>query len=306
MRGITLLFVPCVLQFLAAPPVAHSSDKALNVIASIPDLADIGREIGGGLVEISSLAKGVEDTHAVPVRPSHVAKLARADVLIELGLEMEHAWLPALVDASNNQKIRSGGRIVVSEGIVPLEVPTIVSRTEGEQHPSGNPHVNLNPGAGRIMAENICKGLSLAAPQHKAVFEANLAKYLEKLTVKEKEWKAAGEKLKGVKFVSYHNHWPYWAEYFGMTYVGMIERKPGIAPSGSHVAELIKRMKAEDVKIVVREPQYSENVPLEIGTKTGAKVVKLSILAGGTPDTATWIELIDSNLKRLLEAAGNK
>lgn len=280
--------------------------KPLKVVASIPDLADLAREIGGNHVEVESLARGTDDIHAVPLRPSFAAKLAQADLLIEVGLDNEHAWLPALVAASNNQRIKPGkpGNIVASEGIVPLEIPTDLSRKNGEVHPAGNPHVNLDPAAGRVMARNIAKGLVVLLPSHEKELDANLAKYLEKLDAKEKEWQAAAEKLKGVKFVSYHAHWVYFARYFGMEHFGTLEPKPGIPPSGSHVAKLIEQMKNAGVKLVVREPQFSEKLPADVAEKTGGKVAKLAIMAGGLPEAKTWIELIDANVKTLLQATG--
>jgi len=298
-RNIVFLFA---LLFTAFPCLAAQ----IKVIASIPDLADIAREIGGERITVESLASGVEDTHAVPVLPKHVSKLARADALIELGLEMEHAWLPALVDASNNPKIKPGARgdIIASNGFVPREVPTIVSRKEGEQHLQGNPHINLDPSAGRLMAKNIAIGFSEIDPAGKESYDTNLSRYLAKLDAKESEWKAAAVKLNGVTFVSYHPHWIYWADYFGMKHIGTLEPKPGIPPSGSHLNELIALMKQQNCKLVIREPQYSEKVPNEVAVKTGGTVVKLAIMVGGTPEAKTWIEMIDSNLKKMIEAVG--
>lgn len=302
------IFIPALLAAITgiASFTQAAETKPLKVIASIPDLADLAREIGGSLVEAESLARGTEDMHAVPIRPSFATKLAQADLLIEVGFDNEHAWLPALVDASNNQRIKPGkpGNIVASEDIVPLEIPSDLSRKNGEVHPAGNPHVNLDPAAGAVMARNIAKGLIALLPGHAKELEANLAKYLEKLAAKEKEWKVAAEKLKGIKFVSYHAHWAYFARYFGMEHFGTLEPKPGIPPSGSHVAKLIEQMKNAGVKLVIREPQFSEKLPADVAEKTGGKVVKLAIMAGGLPEAKTWIELIDANVKALLQATG--
>lgn len=284
---------------------AWASDKQIKVIASIPDLADMAREIGGENITVECMTTGVEDIHAVAVRPSLAARLARADVLIELGLEAEHAWLPPLIDASNNVKINRvnrPGRIVASQGVTPKEVPLIVSRQEGEQHPSGNPHINVGPDMGRLMITNICHGLTAVAPDHKAFFEANLAKYLARLDVKEQEWAAAGEKLKGVKCVSFHPDMIYLTDFLGMEQLGTIEPKPGIPPSAGHITDLIKEMKQAGVKIIIREPQYSDKLPNEIATKTGAKVVKIAVMVGGRPEAKTWIETVDANIHALLDA----
>src|SRR5208337_1421742 len=98
---------------------------------------------------------------------------------------------------------------------------------------------------------------------------ANLAKYLEKLDAKEKEWKAAAEKLKGVKVIEHHEDMEYFADFLGLEIAGTVEPKHGIPPSSSHTAALIETMKAKGVKIIIREPQYSEKLANEIASKTG-------------------------------------
>ena len=89
--------------------------------------------------------------------------------------------------------------------------------------------------------------------------------------------------LKGMQFVSYHEHWPYFADRFGLRYVGTIELKPGIDPTPRHIEELIRMMKADHVPLVVREPQFPEKVPRLIAEKTGATLVTLPIMPGGVP-----------------------
>jgi zinc/manganese transport system substrate-binding protein len=284
---------------------AKASDKPLTVITTIPDLADMAREIGGAHVNAESMAHGTEDVHAVSVRPSLAAKLGRADVLIEVGLEMEHAYLPALLDAANNPKLRreNAGLITASAGIIPKEIPTVVSRTEGEQHPAGNPHLNVGPASGRVFAQNIARRLAEIDPQHAADYKANLDKYLKKIEAKEAEWKAKGAPLKGVKYVSFHPDFIYFADYFGMEELGTLEPKPGIPPSASHTDEIIKLLKAvQGPKVIVREPQYSDSLPNEIAAQTGAKVAKVASMVNGLPEAKTWIEMIDVNLNNILKA----
>ena len=283
----------------------HAADP-LNVIASIPDFADIAREIGGAHVSVESIARGVEDPHGVPVRASIAAKLARADALIEMGLGMEHAWLPALIDASNNPKLRGDGDIQASEGITPKDVPLVVGRTEGEQHAEGNPHFNVGPDCGRTFAKNIAAGFKKLSPKYASDFEANLKRYLEKLAKKEIEWQAAAKKLKGVKFISYHPDMVYFADFLGMEQLGTLEPKPGIPPSASHTADLIALMKAQHAQLILREPQYSDDLPREIAAQTGAKVVTIAIMVNGVPGAKTWIDMIDTNIKSLMGALDAK
>jgi zinc/manganese transport system substrate-binding protein len=155
---------------------------------------------------------------------------------------------------------------------------------------------------GRPMARNICAGLVGAAPEHKAVFEANLAKYLERLAVKEKEWAGAAAKLKGIKCVSYHPDSIYFTEFLGLELIGTIEPKPGIPPSAGHTAELINDMKQQGAKVILLEPQYSDKLPNEIASKAGAKVAKIAVMVGGRPEAKTWIDTVDANIAAVLTA----
>ena len=107
--------------------------QQIRVVATFPDLADITRQIGKELVNVDSLATGVEDPHGVPMKPSFVPRLNRADVLVLTGLDDEHSWLPALLEVATNPKILIGrpGYIDCSVGIPVLEAPTRVDRVGG-------------------------------------------------------------------------------------------------------------------------------------------------------------------------------
>jgi zinc/manganese transport system substrate-binding protein len=277
----------------------------IRIVTSIPDLADMAREVGRELVDVESLATGVEDPHGIPIKPSFVTKLNRADCVILMGMENEHSYMPALLEAAKNPRIQKGkpGYIDTSKGITPLDVPANLSRSEGEVHPAGNPHYNLDPVMGRVMVQNICQGLARHFPEHEAKFSAYCAEYLAKLDPKIAEWQRLAAGAAGLKFVSHHPSWPYFAKRFGFRAVGTIEPKPGVEPGARHITDLVAMMKAEGVKVVVREPQFSEKVPNRIAAQAGAKAVKLAIMVGGVPEARTYIDLIDYNLRTLLNAA---
>jgi len=292
-----------VLMFLAGGPA--SAEEKIYIVTSLPDLADIATRIGGDLVTVESLAKGIEDPHGVPIKPSFVPKLNRAQVLIIMGLEYEHSWIPALVTESRNSRIIKGnaGYIDVSLKVTPKEVPTDLSRAKGELHPAGNPHFNLDPEGGRLIAQTIAEGLSANFPQHRKKFEANLKDFLVQLDAKIREWEILARPLKGVKFISYHADFTYFADRFGLDYVGTIEFKPGIEPTAAHLVELMQNMKIGGVKIVLREPHFGEKVPNQIANEVGGLVVKLPIMVGGVPEVKTYFDLIEYNLRTLLKAA---
>jgi len=277
---------------LAAMP-AHAAK--IRIVATLTDLADLARNIGGDRVEVHSLATGVEDTHGVPMKPSFVPMMNRADLLFLVGFECEHAFLPALIEASKNPRIQRdrSGYVDCSKGIIPRDVPKSTEHYAGDVHPYGNPHYMLDPVLAKTAIKNIYNALVEFAPQHQAEFTRNRDAYLAKLDAKIAEWEKEAKPLKGVKFVSYHEHWPYFAERFGMDYFGTIELRPGIDPTARHIEELIAAMKAEHVPIVVREPQFPEKVPKRIAEQTGATMVTLPIMPGGVPHTGTYIEMMD-------------
>jgi ABC-type Zn uptake system ZnuABC Zn-binding protein ZnuA len=277
--------------------------QSIRVITTVPDLADMTKQIGKELVNVESLTTGVEFMHAVPVKPSFVPKLNRADVLVVIGLDLEMSWLPALLEVANNSKILPGqsGHIDCSVGISVAEVPRTVDRAEGDVHPRGNPHYSLDPVNGRIMARNIADGLARNFPQHKPAFEKNLKAYLVELDKAIIRWESMAAPLKGVKIVPYHQDWTYFANRFGLQIIGSIELKPGIEPTPNHLLALTQRMQQDKAQVIIYGAQ-SDRFPRQLAGQTGAAVVRLQQIAGGSPETDTYIKFIDYNLRSLLAA----
>jgi len=284
------------------PPIKDGSQ--IRVVASIPDLADLAARIGGDLVSVESLAKGVEDPHGVPIKPSFVPKLNRADALVVLGLQAHHAWLPALIDVARNPSILPGnsGYIDCSVNITVKQVPKSLLRREGDVHPLGNPHVNLDPVNAALMAKEMVVGLSRVYPPGQAVFERNLKKFTTHLSQQMVKWEKLAEPLQGVKFVSYHQDTIYFAERFGLEEVGQIEIRPGIEPTQGHLVWLINRMKEEGVTLILREPHFGEQLPNWVAQQTGASVAKFLIMVGGNPGVDTYEDLIEFNLRSIVTA----
>jgi zinc/manganese transport system substrate-binding protein len=276
--------------------------QQIRVVATFPDLADITRQIGKELVNVESLATGVEDPHGVPVKPSFVPKLNRADVLVLMGLDDEHSWLPALLEVAANSKILLGrpGYIDCSIGVPVLEAPTLLDRSEGDLHPKGNPHYMLDPVYGKIAAQNIAAGLSRNFPQHQQAFEKNLKAYLVELDDWIGRWEKMATGLRGVKYVEYHPEWVYFANRFGLDRVGSVELKPGIEPTPNHVVELVQQIKQEKPKVLIYGAQ-NPRVPQQIAAETGIKPLRLYSNGGGRPETDTYIKWIDFTVRTLLQ-----
>lgn len=277
--------------------------QPIRVIATWPALADITRQVGKELVNVESLATGVEDAHGVPMKPSFVPKLNRADVLMLIGLDDEHSWIPALLEVANNPKILPGrpGYVDCSAGVPVLEAPTRVDRAEGDLHPKGNPHYLLDPGRAKIVAQNIAAGLAKNFPQHQQVLEKNLKAYLIELDGWINRWDKMAAPLRGVKYVEYHPEWVYLAERFGMKRIGAIELKPGVEPTPNHIVELSQQIKQEKAQLLLYGAQ-NPRLPKQIANETGAKALRLYSGGGGLAETDTYIKWIDYTIRALVQA----
>jgi hypothetical protein len=105
----------------------------------------------------------------------------------------------------------------MSEGWAALDIPQELSRKDGDVHPHGNPHMNLDPLAGEYMAKRIYEGLLLNLPQDKARLEARYADYTKRLAEAKQRWQRAAKEWKERRVVSYHSDYDYVVRAWGLT-----------------------------------------------------------------------------------------
>lgn len=302
------LFLAFAVACALAPLASARAKDPLRVVATIPDLADVVRAIGGDRVEVTALTKGRENLHHVTARPSHLVALSRADVLVQIGLSLETGFLPGLLENANNPRIRPGapGFVNVSVGWDALNVPTVVTRKDGDVHPDGNPHLNLDPRGGRQIAARVLAGLVAVDPEGKATYEARAAEYAKQLDAAEARWDAASKPWAGRKVVVYHVEYDYLVRRYALDVVGAIESKPGIPPTPNHVAQLVEKMKGAGPVVILTAPWSNGGEVEQIAKATGAKVVELPNQCGGIAGTDTWIGMQDVIHERLARAFGTE
>jgi zinc/manganese transport system substrate-binding protein len=163
----------------AHPAVAQ---EKLRIVASLPTYAAIAREIARDHAEVAAIATGDIDPHFVQPRPSFAAMIQRADLFISTGLDLE-LWVPTLLDRANNPRVMEGapGNVVAYSGITLLDVPQNVSRTGGDVHVFGNPHIHTDPINGIIIGKNITEGLKRIDAQHATEYDANFADFRHRI-----------------------------------------------------------------------------------------------------------------------------
>jgi zinc/manganese transport system substrate-binding protein len=282
---------------------APAADK-LHVVTTITDLKALTEAVGGSLVDVDSLARGNQNAHDLEVRPSLMVKLRRADALVINGLELD-AWVEVVAQGANNPAVMVGapGRIDASRGIPVLEVPSgRVDRSMGDVHPSGNPHYTLDPGMAPIITQNILEGLTRLAPQHRPAFEKNRQEFLARLDQATQRWAQALAPIKGAKVVVYHNNLVYQMTRFGLTQYATVEDRPGIPPSPGHLAQLIRRMKDEQVKVIATNPWSDQRLAQRVAGEAGAQVVVIADGVGAVKGADTYIAALDYNVRTLAQA----
>ena len=291
------------LGLMTLAPATVQAQK-LNVVATTPDLAALAREIGGSAVDVKTLAKPTEDPHFVDAKPSHIVTLNRADVLIDGGAELEMGWLPPLLESARNPKIAAGapGRIVASQGIRMLEIPSSFDRSKGDVHSMGNPHFLLDPLNAKIVAAHMAQHFTQVDPKSAAVYQANLAAFNAMIDTKLAEWQRTLAPYKGAKIVTYHKDFPYLAERFGLEIIENLEPKPGIAPSPAHLAKVITAMKAAHARVILVQPYQNRKTAETVARQSGAIVLDVPQQPGATKGVTTYFQLMDNMVEKLAAA----
>ncbi len=288
---------------------AASGQARLKIVTTTTDLASIAEEIGGEHVEVASLARGTDDPHHIRPRPAFSRLIAEADILIEVGLDLEHGWLPDLVANARNTRIQRGraGRMDASRGVDLIGVaPGPVDHHHGHGHAhahgAGNPHYLLDPASALVVAENLFARLRYLDANNSENYETNLQAFRHKLEEKMEEWDAALAPYAGTHIVTYHASYDYFARRFNFEIIDTLEPSPGIEPTPRHISRMIPRMREENVRMIWVEPVRPTRLVNRLSEDTGAAIVELAEFPGAVPEVDTYIDLIEHNVRQILKA----
>jgi zinc/manganese transport system substrate-binding protein len=273
--------------------------------ATTQDVEALVRVVGGGEVETFSVAKGTQDPHQIEAKPSFMVKFRSAELIVAQGLELETAWLTPLIQGSRNPGIVAGSKGFLELGplLDPIEVSKgSVSRGEGDIHPNGNPHFQLDPIRLGKSAVLIAERLGEIDGAHKNLYHTNALGFQKRMEEKAKAWKARIDKTGIKEFVSYHKTFSYFADRFGLKNTLYLEPKPGIPPTASHIIQVIEEMKSRSVHAVLIENFFDDSVRAKLSNELPAvKVAKVPVYVGGEDSVKTNEELIEM-LVRTLES----
>jgi zinc/manganese transport system substrate-binding protein len=302
----TTRFVTALLAGALAAILPAAAAAATKVVTTTEGLAALAREVGGDRVQVESLSRGVQDPHFVDANPILAVKLRNADLLVDVGLDLEIGWLPPLVTQSRNGQIQPGGprRFTAASAVEVLDVPTgPVSRAQGDLHPGGNPHFLTDPRRALQVAGGIAAKLSALDGGNAAFYRERLADLEKRLHAAEARWERDLAPVKGRKIFTRHRTLTYFLDWSGLVSAGELEPRPGVPPPPSHLAELVRVAQSEGVKVISVENYYDTKSAEVVARHSGAKIVRIPGDVGGEPGLDTYEKYLDAVVARIAGAA---
>jgi zinc/manganese transport system substrate-binding protein len=288
-----------ILLALWAPLTAN----ALNVFACEPEWGALTKEIAGDTATITTGTTAFQDPHHVEARPSLIAATRDADIVICSGADLEIGWLPLLLRRSANPRIQVGGPgyFLASDYVRKLEVPKIVDRSQGDLHPLGNPHIQLNPHNIERVAKALTDRFVELDGANAALYRKNAEDFLARWSDAELEWEDEAADLEGKRLVSYHTSFSYLADWLGLDIVDTLEPKPGVPPSGAQLAKLLEKLTPNPPAAVIRTPYENEKPAIWLSERLGVPQVVLPYTIGGDDKVTDLFTLYSETIRLLKE-----
>lgn len=294
-RGFPVLLI----ALLPLPALAD-----LNIFACEPEWAALAEVIGEPHVTTFSATTALQDPHYIQARPSLIAKVRRADLVICSGAELEIGWLPNLLQKANNRHVLPGneGYLEASRYVVRLDPTSNLDRAEGDIHPQGNPHIQTDPHNIAAVAEQLGQRMMALDRENADVYEARLAKFQTQWQEAIKAWEVKARPLKGAKAITHHKSWVYLERWLGIEEVANLEAIPGLPPTATHLSKLTERFGDGGADFIIRSPYQDVRPSKWLSEKTGIPGLLLPLTIGGTDEAQDLYALFDDILDRLLLA----
>jgi zinc/manganese transport system substrate-binding protein len=299
----TLHFRPLLLAALAA--FSLQARAVLNVVACEPEWAALATELGGDKLKVTSTTTALQDPHHIEARPSLIARMRGADLLVCTGMELEVGWLPVLLQQSANSKLASGapGNFEAGRFVVPLDVPARLDRSDGDVHAAGNPHIQLDPRNILKIAAALSARLAQIDAANASVYQERFVSFSSRWNEAVRKWEQQAQPLRGLPVVARHKNMNYLWSWLGVREVATLEPKPGVEPNGGQLSQLKAQLAAQPAKMVVRAAYEDPRASRWLSEQAGIPDVVLPFTVGGNDKSTDLFGLFDSTLSLLLAAA---
>lgn len=293
-----LLLLP--LALLALPASA-----AVRVFACEPEWAALTQELGGDLVAVTSATTALQDPHQIQARPSLIARMRNADLLVCTGAELEIGWLPALLQQSGNARVQPGqpGNFAAADSVRKLEIPTLLDRSQGDVHAAGNPHIQTDPRNIAAVASALSIRLQQLDPSNASQYARRQADFAQRWQQAMGRWSARAAPLRGTPVASQHKGFAYLYDWLGLREVAVLEARPGVEPTVSHLQGVLATLKSQPAKMVLHAAYQDSRASDWLSRNASIPVVKVPFTVGGSDAAKDLFGLFDDTVTRLLAAA---
>jgi len=287
---------------------ASLAEASVRVFACEPEWAALATEIGGNDVSIYTATHALQDPHHIQARPSLIARMRRADLLIATGAQLEIGWLPVLLRQSANPAVQPGqaGNLAAADYVQKLDVPTRVDRSQGDIHPGGNPHIQTDPHNIAIVAGVLLRRLQQIDADHANAYQQRYNDFMTRWKQAMQSWQQQAAPLRGMHVLVYHKGWAYMMRWLGLVEAGTLEPVPGVPPTTSHLSTLLAKLKQQPVSMIIYAAYQDPRAAEWLAGRAGIQAVKLPFTVGGTDAATDLFGLYNDTIHRLLMAKQGK
>jgi zinc/manganese transport system substrate-binding protein len=297
---------------LAGPKATVAADAKPKVVATFTIIGDLVEAVGGDAVTVTTLVGPNGDAHVFDPRPSDVAAVAQADLIVANGLGME-PWLERLTEAADFK----GKTVIASAEIKPLhfEAEAHAEEGEGESHEgdsheheahADDPHAFQDLSNGRIYVKAIAAALASIAPGQATAIAARAAKLDGDMAALDQEIKVKLGALPKTnrRILTSHDAFNYFGQAYGLDIRSIQGVSTETEASAADLAEIARQAKSGQVKAIFLEnmsnPTLANTISAESGVPVGGELVADALTDQDGP-APHYLDMFKYNLAELLK-----
>lgn len=232
--------------------LAASGVQALTVMTCEPEWAALVRELAPA-AQVRSATHARQDPHHIEARPSLIAQVRGADLVVCTGAGLEDGWLPLLLQRAGNPRVQAGapGLFLAADHVTLIDARPTAGPFAGDVHAGGNPHLHLDPRRLQQVAAALAQRLAQVDPAQAETYRTRSARWQTDWTARIGRWEQRSAPLRGQRVAGQHSTYAYLWRWLGIEQVADLEPKPGVAPTPGHLQSVLVAMRQTPPRAVV-------------------------------------------------------
>ncbi|MDB5799971.1 MAG: periplasmic solute-binding protein [Rhodocyclales bacterium] len=293
------ILMSCVFAVL----IPATSSAAMRALACEPEWGALLQELAADKVSVYTATTALQDPHHIQARPSLIAAVRNADLLVCTGAELEVGWLPVMLRQSGNPKVQPGqpGYFEAADFVNKLEIPTRLDRADGDVHAAGNPHIQTDPRNIALVANALTRRLMQIDPDNVAFYQGRYQDFAARWKSAIQRWEKDAAPLRGMPVVVQHKAYPYLENWLGLNELATLEPKPGVEPTSSHLSEVLALLQRQPAKLVMRSAYNDARGADWLAERAKIPAVVLPFTVGGSDRAKDLFGLFDDTIAQLLK-----